>query len=259
MSKPSTQLRFADVYPSFREGSRANPLVQQESGPGHPTIDISGRKCLESFERLAPPMSWQRTFVASLVGMKGWFSTRCALTWKVKATKSARSFFQLQASTRRTAETASGLLLTPREEPVDLVKFKARMEKYPNGTTMPNRATQVQQMLPTPTRFDYNSARTPQKWKEDKAKYAAKGINLQNPLKQHARLGMLPTPTASSWYNGIIKERPQGQPSRRSQLNHLMAQEAGKTSQLSPLFVEEMMGFPPGWTASPFQSGDESP
>lgn len=152
-----------------------------------------------------------------------------------------------------------GLLLTPttREEPVDLDKFKARMEKYPNGTTMPNLATQVQQMLPTPTRFDYNSARTPEKWEEDKAKYAAKGINLHNPLKQHARLGMLPTPTANSWKDGTEKERPADQPTRRSELNHLMAQEAGKPSQLSPLFVEEMMGFPKGWTASPFQSGDE--
>ena len=209
-------------------------------------------------------MSWQRTFVVSLVGMTGWFSTRCALTWKVKDTKSARSFFQLQASTRRTAETEFG------------------------------------SWLPTPTRFDYNSARTPEKWEEDKAKYAKKGINLQNPLKQHARLGMLPTPTAknvsggavqvnengkrqnkggtefsaqlhdlaksqmlptptaSSWNHGTSKERPPEQPSRRSELNHLMAQEAGKNSQLSPLFVEEMMGFPPGWTASPFQSGAES-
>jgi len=240
-------------------------------------------------------MSWQRTFVVSLVGITGWFSTRCALTWKVKATKSARSFFQLQASTRRTAEIESGLLLTPttREEPVDLDKFKARMEKYPNGTTMPNLATQVQQMLPTPTRFDYNSARTPEKWAEDKAKYAEKGINLQNPLKQHARLGMLPTPTAKNVSGGAVQVNENGKRQNKggtefsAQLHDLaksqmlptpMAQESdritgkenqdsitkrvreatGKTSQLSPLFVEEMMGFPPGWTASPFQSGAES-
>jgi DNA (cytosine-5)-methyltransferase 1 len=31
----------------------------------------------------------------------------------------------------------------------------------------------------------------------------------------------------------------------------------GSGSQLSPLFVEEMMGFPKNWTALPFQSGDE--
>lgn len=29
----------------------------------------------------------------------------------------------------------------------------------------------------------------------------------------------------------------------------------GKTSQLNPLFVAEMMGFPPDWTVLPFQSG----
>ena len=110
--EPSTQLRFEDVYESFRVASPASLFQQQESGPGHPTIDISGRRCLESFERLAPPMSWRRTFAASLVGMTGWFSTRCALTWKVKATKSSRSYFLLQASTRRTAGTESGLLPT---------------------------------------------------------------------------------------------------------------------------------------------------
>ena len=178
MSKPSTQLRFEDVYESFRVASPASLFRQQESGPGHPTIDISGRKCLESFERLAPPSSWRRTFAASLVGMKGWFSTRCALTWRVKDTKSSRSYFLLQASTPRTAGTEFG------------------------------------------------------SW--------------------------LPTPTARCWNTGTEKERPADQPTRRSELNHLMAQENGKPSQLSPLFVEEMMGFPKGWTASPFQSGDEN-
>ena len=51
-----------------------------------------------------------------------------------------------------TDATEFGLLLTPTtSEPVhDLEKFKARMEKYPNGTTMPNLATQVHGMLPTP-------------------------------------------------------------------------------------------------------------
>ena len=178
MSRPSMQLRFEDVYESFQVASPASPFQQQESGPGHPTIDIYGRRCLESFERLAPPMSWRRMFAASLVGMKGWFSTRCALTWKVKATKSARSYFLLQAST---------------------------------------------------------------------------------PLTKGKEFGFwLPTVTARCWNTGTEKERPADQPTRRSELNHLMAQEAGKASQLSPLFVEEMMGFPKGWTASPFQSGDES-
>jgi hypothetical protein len=32
-------------------------------------------------------------------------------------------------------------------------------------------------------------------------------------------------------------------------------QEDGKTSQLNPQFVEEMMGFPENWTALPFLNG----
>lgn len=77
---------------------------------------------------------------------------RCKLTWKLKGTKYSRFYFQLAASTLRTEETEFGLLLTPttREEIVDLEKFKQRMEKYPNGTTMPNLATQVMTLLPTP-------------------------------------------------------------------------------------------------------------
>ena len=33
-------------------------------------------------------------------------------------------------------------------------------------------------------------------------------------------------------------------------------QETGKPSQLNPLFVMEMMGFPPNWTVLPFQNGE---
>ena len=204
MSRPSTQLRFEDVYQSFRVASPVSLFQQQESGPGHPTIDISGRRCLESFERLAPPMSWRRTFAASLVGMTGWFSTRCALTWKVKDTKSSRSYFLLQASTRRTAGTESGLLPT-----VTATDNKGGG----NGET------------------DYQK-----KHAFDKLKYCAS-------------TGMLPTPAAGDGHKTTSN-------TRQKNLNYLAP--VGSGSQLSPLFVEEMMGFPKGWTESPFQSGDES-
>jgi len=212
------QLRFEDVYSVFQVDSLVSHLVQRESGPGHPTIDISGPKCLELYQRLCPDGSWARTFAVSLVGamglrgQKGWYSTKLSLTWKVSVTKSSQPYFLLAASKPRTDGTDFTLLLTPttKENPVDLEVFQKRMEKYPNGTLIPNLATQVQQMLPTPTRFDYNSARTPEKWEEDKAKYAAKGINLQNPLKQHARLGMLPTPTTKNVSGGAVQVNANG-------------------------------------------------
>jgi len=80
----------------------------------------------------------------------GWYSMRCVLTWKGKVMKSNRLLFLLQVSMHRTEGIESGLLLTPttREQVQDLKKFKERMEKYPNGTTMPNLATQISSMIP---------------------------------------------------------------------------------------------------------------
>jgi len=176
-------------------------------------------------------------------------SRRCALTWKLKGTPFNRSYFQLAVSALPTEEIAFGLLLTPttREEVMDTDKFKARMEKYDNGTTVPNLATQVVGMLPTPTAFDYNTPRSQEAWDKAKEKH---GDALQNPLKQMASFGMLPTPCAQEGGKISGKEN-------QDSLTKRARQQTGKTSQLSPLFVEEMMGFPKNWTASPFQSGEE--
>ena len=109
--------------------------------------------------------------VRGLVSWGGeWYSTKCVLTWKGKDMKSNRLLFLLQASTHRTEGIASGLLLTPttRESVQDLDKFKARMEKYPNGTTMPNLATQISSlMLKTPTASDKNIHWKTENWKGD--------------------------------------------------------------------------------------------
>jgi hypothetical protein len=57
----------------------------------------------------------------------------------------------------------AGMLLTPttREEVMDMDKFKARMEKYDNGTTVPNLATQIHGMLPTPIAQEHDKINAP--------------------------------------------------------------------------------------------------
>ena len=152
-----------EEFQSCQAASLVNPTQVLESDSEKRTNATCGPKCLEQLERFNHVGSWAKMFSALLIGMEGWYSKRCKLTWKLKGTKSNRLYFQLQASTLPTEEIESGLLLT--------------------------------EMLPTPTMFDYNSARTPEKYEEDKAKYAEKGVNLQMPLKQMARNGMLPTPT----------------------------------------------------------------
>jgi len=204
-SKNSTRQLTLDELIYLQEGSPANPTASQESERERRTSATCGPRCCALFENAPRATSWAKTYAALLVGMEGWSSRRCALTWKLKGTPYNRSYFQLQVSALApTEETASGLLLTPttREEVVDTDKFKARMEKYDNGTTMPNLATQVVRMLPTPTTGA-----------DHRTQYAQGGKSLRCFL--------------------------------------------GQSSQLSPLFVEEMMGFPKNWTASPFQSGEE--
>jgi hypothetical protein len=296
---------------SSREDSLANPTQAQESEREKKTNAIYGQKCLEQFEKLNPNGLWAKTFAALLIGMEGWYSTRCNLSWKLKGTKSNRFYFQLQASTRRTEEIESGLLLTPTAVMTDESpeKMRARAEKngYKNGTKYGSLLSQVkygmlptpqaidgngkgrplrpkpgrkdyekmgnwrgdlkdfatQGMLPTPTAFDYNSARTPQKWEEDKAKYKEKGINLQMPLKQMARLQMLPTPTATDCKGAYPPTSINNNEARKHMLRnvyqHIETPYHSKNSQLNPLFVEEMMGFPENWTALPFLSGETNP
>lgn len=251
-SKNSTRQLTLDELISSQEGSPANPTLSPESERERRTSATCGRRCCALFENAPRATSWARTFAGLLVGMEGWYSKRCALTWKLKGTPYNRSYFQLAVSVLHTEETASGLLLTPttREEVMDADKFKARMEKYDNGTTVPNLATQVVGMLPTPTAFDYNTPRSQEAWDKAKEKH---GDALQNPLKQMAAFGMLPTPVASDHQNRWPTENWKGD----SDLPSVVNGELGTRSQLSPLFVEEMMGFPKNWTASPFQSGDE--
>lgn len=104
-------------------------------------------------------------------------------------------------------------------------------------------------MLPTP------NAREADKYTK---KYNPKS-QMGTALTAMAVNGLIPTPTASCHYNGCCKERKDGT-SRKSELNHYIATQTGRTFQLNPLFVEEMMGFPLMWTTLPFlsQNGDRN-
>ena len=319
MSENSTRQITLEELISSREASLVNHFPQAEKDLGPKTNATCGPKCLESFGRFPRSTSWAKTFAGYLVGQGDWYSKRCALTWKLKATKSHRIYFQLQVSALApTEEIESGLLQegmlpTPIASEIhhakrvqklkdaggktmasrknganrpnglmDYLDFQGmlpsqvkysgligtptsrsviRSEKFKKGRT-PTPIEIADQfkypptmqklgMLPTPTAYDWNTARTPKKWEEDKEKWKKKGVNLQNPLKQMASHGMLPTPLSSD--NG---DKVTGLENQNS-LTKMARSETGKTSQLNPLFVEEMMGFPKDWTALPFQSGEK--
>ena len=69
--------------------------------------------------------------------------------------------------------------------------------------------------------------------------------------------GLMPTPVASDKNGGRSPEalRKSGR-GITNNLQDFVSYNAGKSSQLNPRFVLEMMGFPPNWTELPFQSGE---
>lgn len=97
----------------YEEDFHANPSQQQAKEREQAMTAISGKKCLEQYEKFNRPGLWAKMFVASLIGMEGWYSTKCNLTWKLKATKSHRFYLQLAPSTHLTGEIGFGLLPTP--------------------------------------------------------------------------------------------------------------------------------------------------
>lgn len=84
----------------------------------------------------------------------------------------------------------------------------------------------------------------------------------QQGLPEVVRMNLLPTPRANK-VNGIDLNNPQMAQRNKGNLEESVAKiiqsslyENGQTSQLNPLFVEEMMGYPLMWTTLPFLSQD---
>ena len=96
----------------FQEDSLANPSASLESGKARMMNAIFGTKCFEQFKRLSPNSSLPKTSMVSSILTGDWYSSKCALTWKLKGTKCNRLLFQLAPKTHRTEETGFGLLPT---------------------------------------------------------------------------------------------------------------------------------------------------
>jgi hypothetical protein len=125
----------------------ASPSAPLEKEKGQRMNASCGTKCYEQFKKLNPNMSLQKMSLVSRILMADWYSSRCALTWKLKGTKFNRLLFVLQPKTHRTAEIGAGLLQTPSTMEIseDPVKFKlrAKIKSYKNGTTYNSLSSQL--------------------------------------------------------------------------------------------------------------------
>jgi len=241
----------------FQGDSPASRTAPLASAGERTTLATSGRRCLEQFEKLPLAGSWAKTFAELLIGMEGWSSTKCKLTWRLRGTKFSRLYFLLQASARHTGETGFGLLPTvtavQRDHPERVAKLKATGAK----TMMSRKAGELRgnsimdavmfyDLLPTPQAGDEKNGS-----KAEDGRMARKMEQGWSPnLNDMAASRMQPTPLAG---DGFKTTANQTQNSLHKEF------QTGGSSQLNHLFVLEMMGFPPDWTVLPFLATDENP
>ena len=208
----------------------------------------SGRRCLEQFERFNRAGLWAKTFAALLIGMEGWYSTKCRLTWKMRATKSHRIYFQLVPSTLPIGETGFGLLPTIQTQGIKVCDKDGKTQFMDLS------------LLPIPTKVQREHPERVEALKASGAKTMQSrncGENRPNSILDAVNFyGLLPTPNKSD-------NRDRGGPSdecvqRREEIGKQVGLTMMVDGQLNPRFVAEMMGFPPDWLELPFQSTEKN-
>jgi hypothetical protein len=240
------------------EDSLANPSALPGKEKAQMMNATCGARCYEQFKRLNPNMSSQKMFMVSQILMAGWYSSKCALTWKIKGTKYNRLLFQLVPKTHRIAETDAGLLLkTPCSADAYTEGMIKKEQRFGNSGTL---AQEVQTgfiyqrgMLPTPTAMDSTNATAIMKSTQVK-----EGSMHSVTLARAMTMGILPTPRVGGQEDYKTRNIRQGHQKAMSYLEANIQYQTGTTSHLNPRFVAEMMGFPPNWTELPFQSGEQN-
>jgi hypothetical protein len=268
-SQPQTSLFTEGKSTSSQVDSRANRTAKPGNDLEKKMTATSGRRCLEQYGRFSRVGSWERMFSALLIGTGDWYSTKCKLTWKMKGTSYNRMYFQLVPSTHRTVATEFGLLPTVTAMDMNHGMATAKGEIVGNrvvresGKDFSIKLSHLAQvgMLPTPGACDVEGApKRPDmitqspggNWYRTSDTTGTKfGAKLQDVAQ------LLPTPTASDYH--ARGDQPGWDGSDLVSTMHKITEADGKTSQLNPRFVSEMMGFPPNWTELPFQSGDKNP
>jgi len=230
----------------FPVDSLASHTVTLGSEKARKMTVTSGQRCYELFERYNHVSLWAKTLVDCLLGTTEWYSTKLLLTWKMKDMRHKRFLFQLVPRTPHTEETEFGLLPTPmaQNREVTLEKTLERKEKYggeKRAMYLENYAAMG--MLPTPRVKGHGNSN--QRIEDGKI----------DDLTTMAKRGMLPTPTVNDMKNATF---PPSQLERQDSIvkRILQTTQTGSNSQLNPLFVAEMMGFPHDWTVLPFQNGE---
>lgn len=229
---------------SLQVGFHASHFQLPDSERVHRTNAIYGRRCLEQYAKLNRHSSWEKMLPELLIGTGVWCSNRCRLTLSMKGTRYKRIYFLLRAWVPRMPGIESGLLPTvtammPGDvdmEKLDLRRAKCKLQKKNGNGFGPNLNELAKKgLLPTPT--------TSLGGANHKSGCVRRehGVNLIGTIKS-----LMPTPIVSDWKGSKIKRKGKSQ----------LSETIGASSQLNPLFVMDMMGFPTDWTVLPFLNGE---
>lgn len=211
-----------------------------------------------------------------------------AVILSMKDIPSNRYLYRLVPSVRLTAGTGFGLLPT-----VTAQDYKRRGP----GSSQQGLPEIIHEMLlPTPVATEIHHAERVRKWKsvnlpsphaqitgeknpngltdfldfygilpkpikDNSELEEADGNNLEKSILQWLAEGqVMPTPIARDWKGAPSLEnlKKRGKMPQKNSLPDFFAR-TGKSFQLNPLFVAEMMGFPVNWTVSPFLGEDRHP
>lgn len=211
-----------------------SPTAPQENALARKMRDTSGRRCLEQYGRFNHDSLWAKMFPGLLIGMEGWYSKRCRLTWKLKGTKSGRLYFQLVPSTLPIEKTGYGLLRTPSaQEPgvsVDRLVTKdgepARIgerayDKHTGSLAQVGLIQQVQMgLLPTPQAIDGSGKGRNPRLKTDCNRDPNQPGSWRGDLKDFAVNGLLPTPKVGGKEGYETRAKRQG---HEKAISHLEA------------------------------------
>ena len=243
--------------PLFQEDSPANPSPLREREREQTMIATSGMRCYELFRVVNPPGLLAKMLKGLLTSKTAWYSDRCKMIWKERASKSNVLLFQLVASVRGINETESGLLdamyPTPRALEIDekIETWRARMKKIvQKGGKLPSvNLSMTVKMYPTPTAGNCMDVFQPPEYVEQnttgwtvtrKGTGTKFGAKLNDVVHKIQNEKMYPTPT-----NSEHKYRLKGN-SQASKCLEAQSRRAG--GRLNPNFVEFLMGYPMNYT-----------
>ena len=190
------------------------------------------------------PLCSERMTEKEYCSGKSTSSRPSAETLNVKDTLSNRLLFRLVLSERPTEGTGCGLLPTAQTQGLKRCNADGKTEFMPL------------ELLPTQTSIDGGSGRV--------NKSPSPGTKERPTIALAAKMRLLPTPNVSEGEKYTTKYNPDSQMGKgltAMAVNGMITNSppsAGQGSQLNPLFVGEMMGFPEDWLVSPFLSGEQN-